>query len=69
MTVLRRFDVVLEPNKQAVLAMKRSLNREGIVLALEEIPGWGECHVQGWRSHGGRARPMLKAAYNMEPQP
>lgn len=39
MTVLRRFDVVLEPTKQAVLAMKRSLDREGIVLALEEIPG------------------------------
>jgi type I restriction enzyme M protein len=31
MTVLRRFDVVLEPTKHAVLDLKASLDREGIV--------------------------------------
>jgi type I restriction enzyme M protein len=31
MTVLRRLDVVLEPTKQAVLAMKASLDEAGIV--------------------------------------
>ncbi len=30
MTVLRRLDAVLEPTKQAVLAMKSALDREGI---------------------------------------
>ena len=30
MTVLRRLDAVLEPNKQAVIAMKAALDREGI---------------------------------------
>lgn len=31
MTVLRRLDVVLEPTKQAVLEMKASLDKAGIV--------------------------------------
>src|SRR2546423_15011606 len=31
MTVLRRFDAVLEPTKQAVIEMKRFLDEQGIV--------------------------------------
>jgi type I restriction-modification system DNA methylase subunit len=42
MTVLRRLDAVLEPTKQAVLAMHATLDREGIVhqdQALRQVAG------------------------------
>jgi type I restriction enzyme M protein len=45
MTVIRRFDAVLEPTKQAVLEMKASLDKAGITnqdAALRNVKRYGK---------------------------
>src|SRR6202162_6043018 len=69
MTVLRRLDAVLEPTKQAVLDMKRSLDEAGIVhqdQALRQAAGQAFYNTSGFTLRDLRARAsqqQLKADF------
>jgi type I restriction enzyme M protein len=69
MTVLRRLDVVLEPTKQAVLDMKASLDKAGIVhqdAALRKASGQAFYNTSKFRLRDLRARAsqqQLKADF------
>jgi type I restriction enzyme M protein len=69
MTVLRRLDAVLEPNKQAVLGMKVSLDKAGIIhqdQALRQASGQAFYNTSAFTLRDLKARPnqqQLKADF------
>jgi type I restriction enzyme M protein len=58
MTVMRRFDAVIEPTKQAVLDMKASLDKAGIVHQDQALRRQPARHLQHLQAHPRRPQGL-----------